>query len=68
MSPTVDAGKVFLEIVRDKSVINFLNRGIRGGLSSNGFSRLVFSWEFVTYFSEYVTKVQVFYIGLKVVN
>ena len=48
--------KNFLEIFRDKSIIHFLNGGNRGGLSSNELSRLVFSSEFVTYFSEYVTK------------
>ena len=58
MSPTAEAGKsFFIDIVRDKSIIYFLHRGIRGGLSSNGFSRLAFSSEFVTYFSAYVTKV-----------
>ena len=59
MSPTADAGIFFL-IVRDKTIIDFLNSGIKGGLSSNGFSRFAFSSKFVTYFSEYVTKVNDF--------
>ena len=33
-----------------KHIIDLLNSGIRGGINSNGFSRLAFSSEFVTYF------------------
>ena len=59
MSSTVEAGKGF-SWNWDKYIIDFLNSGFRGGLRSNGFSRLAFSSEFVTYFSEYVTKVNEF--------